>query len=257
MTLPLDPSSVELAARLKTEVRSCSVVETRPLSTNLHAVTLRGSASILTGVPGNDVMIRVEKEPGSFVRRRYSVRAVNPEQDEFTLWISTSHEGAGSAWVKRARPGDAVDVVGPRGKIHLDPMADWHLFVGDISGLAAFYRLAESIEPPGRAIFVVEIDDPSDAVTATFDEGLGVTGIFIDRCGRAKNDPAGLLSGLAAFALPPDDGHAYLFGEFSVVKVVQSALIDRGLSLAQMHRKPFWRAGLANADHGEPVKTES
>ena len=76
--------------------------------------------------------------------------------------------------------------------------------MGDASGYAAFYRMAESIEVPGRAIFIVEIDAPDDALSATFDEGLGVTGIFIDRRGRSTSDPAGLLSGLAAFALPLD-----------------------------------------------------
>ncbi len=226
------------------------------LSSSVREVVLSGDAVLLAGVPGNDVMVRVANAAGKFVRRRYSVRALEPELDQLTLWITTGHDGPGSEWARSAQPGDSVDVIGPRGKIVLDPDADWHVFVGDATGLAAFYRMAQSIEVPGRAIFIVEIDHADDAITAAFDEGLGVTGIFVDRHDRERNDPAGLLSGLAAFAFPPDAGHAYLFGEFHVMKAVRAALLDRGLGEVEASLKAFWRTGRGNADHGEPDKSD-
>jgi len=250
-----DPSSLELAQRLHIDAALATVISSRPLSPSLHEVILTASPE-LAGVPGNDVMIRVRDATGKFVRRRYSIRAHDASTNQLTLWIVTSHDGAGATWARHARPGDVVDVVGPRGKIPVDPDADWHLFVGDTSALGAFYRMAQSLESPSRAIFIVEVDEPDDALTASFDEGLGITGIFVDRAGRASQDPAGLLSGLAAFALPPDAGHAYLFGEFSVMKVVRAALLDRGLEPEQISLKAFWRAGRTNAEMGEPDKSE-
>ena len=250
-----DPSSLELAQRLGVAAAACTVVSSKPVSTSLREVRL-ACADDLAGVPGNDVMIRVRDATGKFVRRRYSVRSHDPETNELTLWIVTAHDGAGSDWAKGAVAGDQVDVVGPRGKIPLSADADWHVFIGDTSGLGAFYRMAKSIEVPGRAIFIVEIDHADDAVTAIFDEGLGVTGIFVDRDGRARNDPAGLLSGLAAFAFPPDLGHAYLFGEFSVMKTLRSALLDRAMSDEDISLKAFWRAGRVNAEMGEPDRSE-
>jgi NADPH-dependent ferric siderophore reductase len=222
-------------------------VATTKLSSSVHEVVLSGEATGLAGSPGNDVMVRVANAAGKFLRRRYSVRALDADHDQLTLWITTGHDGPGSAWARSAQPGDPVDVIGPRGKIVLDPQADWHVFVGDATGLAAFYRMAQSIEVPGRAIFIVEIDHADDALTAAFDEGLGVTGIFVDRQDRAKNDPAGLLSGLAAFAFP--------FGEFHVMKDVRVALLDRGLDESKISLKAFWRTGRDNADHGEPDKS--
>jgi NADPH-dependent ferric siderophore reductase len=251
-----DASSLQLAERLKATAAVCEVVATRALSTSVHEVVLSGPAATLTGAPGSDVMLRFEDESGRPVRRRYSVRDVDAHKGTFTLWLTVDHVGPGSTWVTTTTPGSEIDVIGPRGKIFLDPVADWHLFVGDVSGFASFYRLAESIEVPGRAIFIVEIDAADDALSATFDEGLGVTGIFVDRQGRELSDPAGLLGGLAAFALPPDLGHAYVFGEFHVTRVVQAALLDRGLAPEQISHKAFWRAGLSNADHGEPVKED-
>ncbi len=220
-------------------------------------MVLQGDAVALCGVPGNDVMIRLEDPSGSFVRRRYSVRSVDADRDQFTLWICTIHDGPGSRWVRGASPGSHVDVVGPRGKIPLDRQAEWHLFMGDATGFSAFYRLAQSIEAPGRAIFIVEIDHDDDARTAEFDEGVGVNAIFVKRFGRARNDPSGLLSGLGAFAFPAGQGHAYLFGEFSVINVLRTALLDRGLADEQISRKAYWRTGRRNAENGEPEKDQS
>lgn len=253
MNLTPDASSIELARRLDVRARVCTVVSSTPISTSLHEVVLSGDVE-LAGVPGNDLMIRVKDDTGKFVRRRYSVRGV--DADQITLWVVSAHNGPGAVWARTASPGDLIDVVGPRGKIPLDTHADWHVFVGDVSGLGSFYRLAQSIEVPGRAIFIVELDHDDDALTADFDEGLGVTGIFVDRDGRSPSDPAGLLSGLAAFAFPPDQGHAYLFGEFKVTKVLREALLDRGLEDERISRKAFWRAGRVNAENGEPEKTE-
>jgi NADPH-dependent ferric siderophore reductase len=250
-------SSTDLAQRLHTNASVCEVALTRQLSTSLHEIVLRGNAEELCGVPGNDVMIRLEDSTGSFVRRRYSVRSVDTERDQFTLWICTIHDGPGSQWVQGAAAGDFVDVVGPRGKIPLDPVADWHLFMGDATGFSAFYRMAQSIEVPGRAIFIVEIDHDDDARTAEFNEGVGVTAIFVNRFGRAGDDSHGLLSGLGAFAFPARLGHAYLFGEFSVIKVLRTALLDRGLSDEQISRKAYWRMGRRNAENGEPEKGQS
>ncbi|HVB19072.1 MAG TPA: siderophore-interacting protein [Acidimicrobiales bacterium] len=254
MTNSPDASSVDLAKRLGAEARVMNVISSQELSSCVREVRLRGGATALGGVAGNDVMIRLFDENGRAIRRRYSVRDVDQVSDELVLWVTTDHEGPGVRWALDARVGEPVDVVGPRGKIPLDPRADWHLFVGDVSGLGAFYRMAQSIEVPGRAVFIVEIDHPDDALTAAFDDGLGVTGIFVNRDGRNLDDPAGLLSGLATFAYPPDQGHAYLFGEFHVMRVIESALRDRGLSPEAISHKSFWRVGRRNADHGEPQK---
>jgi NADPH-dependent ferric siderophore reductase len=252
-----DRTSIDLAQRLGTNAKVCEVVQNEPLSTSLRELVLRGSAQELCGVPGNDVMIRLGDNSGSFTRRRYSVRAVDAAQDQFSLWICITHDGLGSQWAQSAAPGDAVDVVGPRGKIPLDPNADWHLFMGDVTGFSAFYRMAQSIEAPGKATFIIEIDHDDDTPTAAFNDGVAVSAVFVQRDERGRTDPSGLLNGLGAFAFPSGEGHAYLFGEFSLINVLRSALLDRGLSDEQINRKAYWRMGRRNAENGEPEKDQS
>jgi len=255
--VPREPSasSLDLATRLAASAQICAVRSSRPLSPSLHEVWLETSDLAIAGVPGNDVMVLVGQHGDRGVRRRYSVRQTSPDTNSFALWITTHHDGVGADWARSAQPGDHVDVVGPRGKIVLDPLADWHLFIGDESGLSSFYRMAESIEPPGRAIFIVEIDNPDDALTTTLPEGVAPTGIFVNRDGRGPGDATGLLRGLAAFAFPPDDGAAYLFGEYATMNVLKIALLDRGLQDDAIALKAFWRAGRSNQEHGEPEKS--
>lgn len=246
----------ELAARLGANAQVCEVVTVRALSTSLSEVTLRGSAASLAGQPGNDVMVLVGETGDHVVRRRYSVRGVALERDEFALWVTTGHDGDGAQWARSATPGDVVDVIGPRGKIVLAADAHWHLFAGDVSSLGTFYRMAESVTAPSQVLFVVDIAHDDDALTTTLPEGVGVTGVFVDRAGRSANDPAGLLSGLAALSLPEGPGHAYLFGEFAVIRAAARALAERGLDAEHVSSKAFWRAGRSNAAHGEPIKTD-
>ena len=259
MTSTPHDSTKELAERLGAVAKVCTVVSTSTLSPSLHEMVLQGNAAVLAGVAGHDVMVQVTNSSGTLVRRRYSVRSVAPELDQLTLWVTTAHDGPGSGWVLGAKAGDEVDVIGPRGKIVVDPDADWHLFVGDVTGLAAFCRLSESIEAPGQAQFIVVVNEPDDAIAAfrsTFGEGASREGVFVHRRTRALDDPADLLRGLSSFAFPPGQGHAYLFGEFHVLKAVRSALLDRGLQEGDLSLKSFWRVGRHNADHGEPDKSE-
>ncbi len=249
---PAHRSTADLATRLGVRSDACTVVGVRELSPSLREIALHGDPR-LVGEPGRDVMVRVA-DGSRWVRRRYSVRWADPDTHRFGLWVTVDHDGPGARWARDAAVGQRVDVVGPRGKIGIAPDVDWHLFVGDLSAMAASYRMAEAIEPPGRAVFVLEIAQDADALTASFAEGLGVTGLFVDRRDRAPHDATGLLSGLAAVELPAGHGHAYVLAESGVVRALRAALGARGVSEEDISHKSYWRAGRHNADHGEPER---
>jgi len=252
MSLSVSDASTSLAERLGAVAAIATVAAASPISPNLYELTL-SEVSHLAGAPGNDVMFIFDVN-GQRTNRRYSVRNVDLDADTLTLWVTANHQGVGADWVTTATPGTQVEVIGPRGKILLNDHADWHVFIGDTAALGAFYRMAGAIETPSKAIFIVEVDDMNDAVTTTFDQGLGVTGIFVERNGRANEDPSGLLAGLAAFEFPEHEGHAYIFSEFNVMKSVATALRDRGLDIDHISQKAFYRTGQHNAANGEPNK---
>lgn len=247
-----NPSSLEIAESVGANAVVGKVVARNSLSRSVVEVVINVDTTV-AGEPGQNVMVLIPLETKS-IRRRYSVRSANHDERTITLWIEIGHDGAGSRWARDVKIGDEVDLVGPRGKIFLNKQADWHLFIGDTSSLGAFYSMASAVEPPDKVIFIVECSDATDILTAQFTEGVGVTGIFVDRQSRALDDPSGLLSALASFEIPAGDGHAYLFGEFSVNRVLETALIDRGMIEESISHKAFYRAGRQNRDHGEPEK---
>jgi NADPH-dependent ferric siderophore reductase len=251
---PTDTSS--LLARLgDAQGFELRLLARRNLGRSLVCLELEGAPPDLAPAPGQDLMVAVPVEggDGSF-RRRYSIRHFNAAAARIELWIDTAAGGPGSRWAASAPIGSTIEAIGPRGKIGLDPMADWHLFIGDLSFLPAAFAMAESIEPPGQAIFLFELDGSDGALRPDVGEGIGLTLGIIERGGRPLGDATGLLSGLAALELPDDEGHAYVGGELRVVAALRAALEERGLASASIDAKPYWRRGVANLAHGEPRK---
>ena len=233
------------------------VVARRHLSPAVLELVCEGDLSGFTAIPGNDLMMAVplEGSDGTF-RRRYTIRRHLTDSNQIVFWIDTTADGPGSRWAKETPIGSTIEAIGPRGKVTLDELADWHLFVGDLSFLSAAYAMAEAIEPPGQALFVFEIDDPKDVVLPTLDDLIGVTFCVVERGGRSFDDATGLQASLDALEFPSDLGHVYIGGELSVVGSLHAALLERGLGKEQINAKPYWRLGVANMAHGEPKKVE-
>jgi NADPH-dependent ferric siderophore reductase len=248
-------SSLDFAERVNAFAGVATVMSASDVTPSIRELTLSHPlAAQFAGVAGNDIMVLRESDERHTRRRRYSVRAVDVAASTLTLWISHDHRGTGADWAVNANVGDLVDVIGPRGKITLDPLADWHLFVGDLSAVGAFFRMAESVDPPGQVLFVVELPTMADLVVPKLPADVAPTAVFVERLDRTNDDPAALLSALSALDLPEGIGQAYLFGELGVCQSLRVALLDRGLTTEQISLKAFWRSGVGNADHGEPPK---
>ena len=147
-----------------TTLMQLTVVQSSRVSPNLQRLVL--TAPELSGfecLPGQDIMLLVDTDGGRPVRRRYSIRALDQDQRQLTLDI-VRHVGGGPGeqWVQAAEPGMTVEGIGPRGKISPDPDADWHLFIGDESALAAIFSMTESLPAEVSATVILEVPEPAD-----------------------------------------------------------------------------------------------
>jgi NADPH-dependent ferric siderophore reductase len=99
---------------------------------------------------------------------------------------------------------------------------------------------------------VLEIPEERD------EQDLAATGTirisWLHRLGAPAGDPSALAAEAAEIELPPGRGHAYLFGEATVVSRLREVLAGRGLGQDQMSPKAYWGRGRANASHGEPAR---
>jgi NADPH-dependent ferric siderophore reductase len=229
------------------------VVRNDPLTPAMQQVVLAApELADLAYRPGQDVMLMVDVDGDRPVRRRYTIRAIDPDQRLLTLGIVRHDDGPGERWVRAARPGDGIEGIAPRGKIFPSADAAWHVFAGDFSALPAFFAMAGSLPAQARATVILEVPGPDDQQDLAAAADVGVQ--WLHRQDRPAGDPSALASALANVPLPPGDGRAYLAGEARLVLALREALAARGMPDSQVSPKAYWGLGKANAAHGEPPK---
>jgi NADPH-dependent ferric siderophore reductase len=232
------------------------VVENRPLTPAMQQVVLTAAElETFSYRPGQDLMLMVAAQAGRPVRRRYTIRALDPAARRLTLGIVRHADGPGERWVRSAAPGDTLEGIGPRGKIFPVEGADWHLFAGDFSAVPACLAMASSLPPGTPSVCVLEVPGAGDEQPPG--PVADITLIWLHRGERPAGDPAGLAGELAQVPLPPGRGHAYLAGEARLVLALRETLAARGMGASQISPKAYWGRGKANAPHGEPPKDGS
>jgi len=228
------------------------VADVSDIGSRMRRIRLTGSAlADFTYKPGQDVMLVLGGTPDRPLSRRYSIR--NLDRDTRTLELNVvTHavQGPGARWAAGARAGASVGGVGPRGKVFVDPDADWHLFLGDESAAAASLHMLEALPPTVGGVAYLEVGAGADELptTATGAHEVG----WLYRGERAAITSALLVQAMTSAVLPPGRGRVYIGGEVQVVAEVQRAALARGLATEQIFAKAYWGRDRANADRGEP-----
>jgi NADPH-dependent ferric siderophore reductase len=199
--------------------------------------------------PGQDLMLTADAGPPT-VRRRWTIRSLDRATGTVALDVVVHPGVAGASALHAAAPGDVVEAIGPRGKVHLVPNARLHHFIGDESFLPAAFAMAEAVAAPARAVVTMTV--PS------LDEQLPLDAPAADPVrwvAEQGDDGATGLALLDASGLgDPEDGVVvYVGGEMTLASTIRSALVrDRGWSRDTVMPKPYWRRGTPNARNGEP-----
>lgn len=93
-----------------------------------------------TGVPDEWLALTV---PGQFQNRYYTVRSMTGGR--LTLDVVVHEHGLVTEWAQTDCVGDRVGLSAPKGSFELPPDAGWVLLAGDLTGLPAMARIAESL----------------------------------------------------------------------------------------------------------------
>jgi NADPH-dependent ferric siderophore reductase len=242
--------SVALAARMDATRMDLEVLTVRPLSATMVRVELTGDAlRSLTYVPGQDLMLTATSGP-PVERRRWTIRSLDRDRGVVALDM-VLHPDGGASRLHVAAPGDVVEAIGPRGKVHLVDDAREHYFLGDQSFLPAAFVLAEAVRRPARAAVTLTVPGPDDRL-ALAAPACAEGPLWVDD--QADDEATGLALLAASGLGEHEDGMvAYVGGEMTLASTIRSALVrDRGWPREAVLPKPYWRRGTANARHGEP-----
>jgi NADPH-dependent ferric siderophore reductase len=173
--------------------------------------------------------------------RSYTVRDWDPERRLLTLdFVVHGDRGIAGPWAAEAKPGDTLELMGPGGAYTPSPEADWHLMVGDEAVLPAI-AVSLSRVPAGVPAFVVlEVAGPEHHQPLQTPGDLEV--VWVHRSAGAGEDPSLQLDAVKALSLPDGQGHAFVHGEATTVRLVRRHLVlERGLPAGSLSASGYWK----------------
>ena len=218
------------------------VASTRRLSAGMTRVHFRAEdLSVFEGSVCTDRFVRLEIPvgDGSTVCRTYT--ALDPSVTEGTLAVDFVHhgdEGVAGRWAATAGVGDVLTMRGPGGTYAPDPAADWHLLVGDESGLPAIRAALAAL--PAEAVGYAVIEVPGADHLQSLAAPAGVEVRWVD----ATVDPP-LETVVRELPWLLGRVHAFVHGEAEVTmqRIRPYLLRERGMPRGDLSISGYWRRG--------------
>ena len=169
---------------------------------------------------------------------RHHDKAANTLEIDFAIHDA----GPATRWAARAKPGDTLDLGGPRGSFIIPMAYDWHLLIGDETALPAIGRRLGELPAGARAVVLAEVDGPADEIL--FQTEANVTVTWAHRKGAAPGASDALSRTLSTLKLPAGDYYAWVACELLTAKGVRQQLIaDHGANPKWMRAAAYWRRG--------------
>jgi NADPH-dependent ferric siderophore reductase len=206
---------------------------------------------VMPSIDEDGRMVKAVRTP---VRRDFTPRRYDAERGELDIdFVLHGDEGPASSWAAAAQPGALVGTAGPRGSKIVSPEFDWYLLGGDETALPAIGRWLEDLRPGVPAIVLAEVGGPADEVDLTSRARADVR--WLHRDGAKAGSTTLLADALAGLELPPGDGFAWFAGEAVSLRAVRRHLREeRGLDADRLDVSGYWKLGVAEHDHHEPVE---
>jgi NADPH-dependent ferric siderophore reductase len=182
---------------------------------------------------------------GTIISRDYTPvpRAGGALELDFVLH---GDEGPASAWAARAAVGDELGIGGPRGSRLAPAGIGRLLIVADETGLPATRRWRDAVPPSTAVTALLSVAD--DEVTDYFE---GDDPIEAEWLVRGMDDLEGALRSLGPV---DDDTFVFLAGEATALVPLRRYLrYELGLPREQVSASGYWKRGIVNRDHHEPL----
>jgi NADPH-dependent ferric siderophore reductase len=215
-----------------------TVTEVAPLTDRMRAIRLTGDP--LRGLawrPGQHVRVNVIppsrwlRNPGD-ARRTYSIWDLDPESGVLDLAVLDHGDGPGSAWARTVRPGDAVTLSKPEGRLVLRD-AGPHVFAGDETAAVPFAAMLRALPDDAEVAGVLEASSPAGEIPLPRKLSWAHDGQLLD----------------AVRDLPATEGTVYIAGEARTCQAIrQHFLRDRRWPRGSIVVKPFWTPGRRGMD---------
>jgi NADPH-dependent ferric siderophore reductase len=229
--------------------RELTVRDVKQIAAHMIRVTLGGDLEGFTSLGFDDHVklffatgaVGADGEPET-VSRDYTPRRYDAAAQTLDIEFVIHDAGPATRWAEQARPGDTLRIGGPRGSFVIPLTYDWHLLIGDDTGVPAIARRLSELPAGTRAVVLAEVDAPADEVAFTSAADMSVT--WVHRNGAEAGTTDVLSPALGKLTLPKGDYYAWVACESVIAKALRARLIaEHGANPKWMRAAGYWRRG--------------
>ena len=181
---------------------------------------------------------------GAPIMRDYTPRAFDASTGSMVIDFALHEAGPATAWAMTAKPGDALQIGGPRGSAIIPTHYDWHLLIGDETALPAIGRRVEELAAGTRVTTIGLIDGPDDI--QRFETAADWTGEWLCRDVLGDDDAANAARAIDRLFPGEGAGFVWIAGEGQFAKALRAHVAERhGQPLQRIKAAGYWVRGAA------------
>jgi NADPH-dependent ferric siderophore reductase len=229
--------------------RALTIREVDKIAAHMIRVTLTGDLEGFLSL-GFDDHIKLFFPDGTLdaagapnvLSRDFTPRSHDAAANILEIDFALHDAGPATRWAAQAKPGDTLNVGGPRGSFIIPTDFDWHLLIGDETGLPAISRRLAELPPETRVLVIGEIDGPADEIALP--TKADATVVWAHRNGGAAGASDVLAQKLKTLKFPSGDYYAWVACESLIAKALRAQLIaGHGANPKWMRAAGYWRRG--------------
>ncbi len=243
VSIPAAPEISRIRYELKR--RSLTVATTERLTPHMIRITFSGEdLADFQSLGANDhVKIFVPDGKGDLAMRDYTPRAFDPEARQLVIDFAIHEAGPATRWALAAKPGDVLEVGGPRGSRVVGDSVTRLLLIGDETALPAIGRWVEQAKAGTTVTSLVAVPGKDDEQNLT--SAADHTALWVHR--SDATDAAPLLNAMKTLDITPDT-YVWIGAEAMVARALRTYLLeDLGHPKTWLGASGYWIAGKADA----------
>ncbi|GEM15843.1 siderophore-interacting iron utilization protein [Gluconobacter oxydans NBRC 3293] len=217
------------------------------LTPHMIRITLGGRelAGFTSLAPDDHIKIFVPGPDGTLTRRDYTPRQYDPQNGTLCLDFVDHPGGPAAAWARAAKPGDYLEIGGPRGSQIISGQIEHWLLIGDETALPAIGRRVEEL--PAQMPVTTLVTVPGKEDEQLFATTACHVAHWVHRPMEQADDAADILAALKNLEIP-DRTFVWVGAESHVAKAVRQYLLDECRIPAQwIKASGYWSKGQADA----------
>ncbi|MDE1994959.1 MAG: siderophore-interacting protein [Rhizobiaceae bacterium] len=198
----------------------------------------------VSAAPDDHIKVFVPGDNDTIERRDYTPRRFDTAERTLAIDFAVHDAGPITQWATAARPGDTLDIGGPRGSAVISGVERW-LLIGDETALPAIGRRIEESTSGMQITSITAVTSAEDE--QSFDTKADLTCLWAHRPLSEATDASALLALVKSVDLPTGT-FVWVAAEASVTRAIRAYLVEeRGYPLSWIKASGYWVKGKSDA----------